>query len=374
MFTLVLLTCLSGLLPVAGSWLLAPAWAQAVPASPDVSGNCQAPTWSPGGTQIAWEVNYHEKKTVELYVAPFSGTTGAPRKVVPLNRGSSAVTAGFDTASPEMVVHEISFSPESVKRLVYSTSGTTQDYDLYVDGAGVLASAPGTDGGPAWSPDGKYITFTSARTGQGDLYLLDLGAMDKPPLRLTGDNTASEVYAAWAPDSKRIAYVGHSPQGDNIYVVDNIAFPAPRAVTAWAHTQTRPSWSPDGNTLAFYSNHTDNRRFDLYTMPLGGTPTLIATDVLMSHRGPVWTPDSKHVLYVKNDSDRFSPVWAAPVTDPTRAAEIKTGTVGNGDLALTKRSDGSLWLAVAAQGRVGDSQRDFKRIYVLPLPTLPAVK
>ncbi len=350
------------------------AFAQATPASPDVSGNCQAPVWSPAGTQLAWEVNYHEKKTIELYVAPFNGVASPPRKLMPLNRGASAVTAGFDRAAPELVVHEASFAPDSIKRLVYSSSGATQDYDLYVDGAGVIAAGPGTDGGPAWSPDGKFIVFTSARTGQGDLYLLDLALMEKPPLRLTGDLNASEVYAAWSPDSKKVVYVGHGAQGDNLYLIDNLNFPAPRALTAWAHTQTRPAWSPDGTLVAFYSNHTDNRRFDLYTMPIGGTPTLITTDVVMSHRGPIWSSDSKHVIYVKNDSDHFSPVWAAPVADPTRAAELKTGTVGNGDLALTRRADGSMWLAVAAQGRAGDPQRDFKRIYVLPLPTLPATK
>jgi Tol biopolymer transport system component len=349
--------------------LVAAAFAQAQPVSPDYPGNCQAPVWSPDGTQLAWEVNYHEKKVIELWVGPVGGT---PRKVTPLVRGAgSTMTAGFDTARTEMVVHELTFAPPALKRFAYAASGAAQDYDVYIDGAGPIASAPGADGTAAWSPDGRYVAFTSARTGQGDLYLLDVAAVEKPPLRLTGDPTSSELFAAWSPDSRRIAFVGHTQKGDNVYLIDNIDFPSPRPLTQWEHTNTRPSFSPDGTMVAFYSNHTDVARFDLYVMPIGGTPTLVATDVRMNDDGPVWTPDSKHLVYVREDENALDPVYAAPVRQPSQARPVATGTVGNGDLDVVKRPDGQVWLAVVAQGRAGDAVRDFKRVYALPLGALP---
>ncbi|MFZ5475516.1 MAG: TolB family protein [Myxococcota bacterium] len=349
--------------------VVAPVLAQAQPASPDYPGHCQSPVWSPDGTQLSWEVNYHDRKTVELWVGPVGGT---PRKVTPVVRGaSSTMTAGFDTAAAEMVVHELSFSPPQLKRFAYSASGTTQDYDVYIDGAGPVAPAPGADGAAAWSPDGRYIAFTTARTGQGDLYLLDVQAVEKPPLRLTGDATSSELFASWAPDSKRLAFVGHTQKGDNVYVIDNIDFPAPRAVTQWEHTNTRPTWSPDGTMIAFFSNHTDIARFDLYVTPVGGTPTLVATDVRTNDDGPAWTPDSKHLIFVKHDENALDPVWAAPIRQPSQGRAIATGTVGNADLDVVKRPDGQVWLAVAAQGRVGDKVRDFRRIYTMAISGLP---
>lgn len=352
--------------------LLAPlALAQAQPASPDYEGNCQSPEWSPDGTQLAWEVNYHDKKVVELYVSAF-GTGAAPRKVVPLVRPTgSSVTAGFSTATGPMVVHELSFSPASMKKFVYSASGASQDYDLYLDGAGAIAPAPGADGNAAWSPDGKRIVFTSARTGQGDLYLLDTSRLDQPPMRLTGEATSSELYAAWSPDSTKLALVGHTSKGDNLYLVDNVDFPAPRPFTSWEHTQTRPAWSPDGTMVAFYSNHTDIRRYDLYVAPLTGTPTLVAQDVVMNDDGPVWSPDGRHLFFVKRDENRFNPVYVAPVRQPSQAQPVPTGTVGNGDLAVARRPDGTVWIAVAAQGRTTDKVRDFKRIYAMQLGGLP---
>ena len=112
-------------------------------------------------------------------------------------------------------------------------------------------------------------------------------------------------------------------------------------------------------------------RSDLYVTPVGGTPTLVATDVLMNDGGPSWTPDGRHILYVKHEEQAFDPVYAAPVRQPSQAQRIATGTVGNQDLDVVKRADGKVWLAVVAQGLAGDKVRDFKKVYVMPLGALP---
>ncbi len=339
------------------------------PLSPDYEGHCQSPRWSPDGRFLSWEVNYLDHQAVELYVAVF-GQGAPPRRVLPPGNGSSSITAGFSKGPSRMVVHELAWSPPGLGRFVYASSGTAEDYDLYIDGVGSLAAAPGADGNAAWSPDGARIAFTSARSGQGDLYLVDLARIELPPLKLSGDAVASELYAAWAPDSRRLAFVGHTPQGDNLYLVDNVDFPAPRPLTDWPGVSTRPSWSPDGTKLAFYSNHDNPARFDLYVLTPGGTPSRVATGVVMNARGPAWTPDGKHVVYVRDDPDNFDPVWAVPATDPSRARMVPTGTVGNGDIDVVKGPDGRAWLAVTAQGRVGDASRDFRRVYAVAL-TLP---
>lgn len=341
-----------------------------VPYSPDLPGNAQSPRWSMDGTRLAWEVNYIERQVIELFTA-VPGMPGAPRRVVPTARGQSAVTSGFATSGSEVLAHELSWAPPSIGRYVYSSNAAGQDYDLYLDTNSAIAQSNGADGGAAWSPDGTKIAFTSARSGQGDLYLIDTANPTAAPLKLSGDPVASELYASWAPDSRRLVFVGHTPTGDNLYLIDNIDFPGPKAITSWPHTQTRPRFSPDGTMIAFFSNHAVPDRFDLYVMRINGTPTLIASDVELNTNGPAWSPDSKDVIYVKRDPNQFSPVWAAPIAAPNNARVIDTGTVGNGDLDVVKRADGRAWLALAAQGRTGDAVRDFKRIYVMALPALP---
>jgi Tol biopolymer transport system component len=335
------------------------------PASPDYAGHCQSPRWSPDGRWLSWEVNYIERQAVELYVTP-SGSAAPPRKVSPAG-GSSPLTAGFSTAGTRSVTHEISFSPPSLNRFAYSSSGSTEDYDLYLDGAGALSSAPGADGGAAWSPSGNQIVFTSARSGQGDLYLLTLGG-NAAPLKLSGDPTASELVPAWSPDGRQVVFVGHSKRGDSLYLIDNIEFPAPRPITTWPGSQTRPTFSPDGKLIAFYANREVEDRFDLYVMPVaGGEPRRLATGVVLNPRGPSFTPDGAAIVYVRSDNSAFNPVWRVPVAEGGRATAVPTGTVGNTDVDVVRRPDGKTWLAVAAMGRVADPVRDFRRVYTMAL-------
>ncbi len=333
------------------------------PFSPAYEGNCQAPKWSPDGGRLAYEVNYHDLKVVEQYVqAPGAD----PQKVEPVTVGSSSLTAGFSGGPPQMVVHELAWSPASLGTLLTSASGTDRDYDLYLETGSPIAAAPGADGGAAWSPDGQHIAFSSARTGQGDVYLLSVADLAAAPRQITGDPTSSELYVTWSPDSRSLAFVGHTRTGDNVYLVPDIDYPAPAPITTWSRTQTRPSFSPDGAQLAFYSNHAEAQRFDLYVMSVdGGTPRLQVEGVVMNHDGPQWTPDGQGIVYVKDDDDAYDPVYTVRVGNPASATRIDTGTVGNGDLDVVVGTDGRTYLAVAAQGRADEATKDYKRIYVM---------
>lgn len=346
--------------------LAGPALAGARPASPLYEANCQSPTWSPDGGKLSWEVNDHEKRSIALYI--YTPGQGPPRRVMPGGRGaSSSLTAGFSTPTASAVAQELSWSPMAVGRFVYSASTDSRDYDLFLDTGTPLAQAPGVDGGATWSPDGKSILFTSGRSGEGDLYLLDVGALDQAPRALVKTAGNAELYAAWSPDSKRVAFVSHNSQGDQLQLIADLSAPTPRPLTSWESTQTRPRFSPDGRWIAFYSNHTRSDRFDLYVIPsAGGEPSLIASGVVMNSRGPSWTPDSAKLVYVLDDDNRLDPIMQSPVGGGG-AMVVPTGTVGNGDTDVVKGTDGKVWLAVAAQGRTGDETRTFKRIYVMEL-------
>jgi len=342
--------------------------APVTPLTPDYEGHCQNPRWAPDGKTLSFEVNYHDRKAVEQYVVvPYAG---APRSVRPVSRGASAITSGFSSSGSESVVHELAWAPSSIGRFVYSASGPDRDYELYIGGAGAITRSPGTDGGAAWSPDGNFIVFTSARTGQGDLYLLDTNKIEEAPRQITKAKTSAELYAAWSPDSTRIAYVGHSDDGDSLYLVD-AASAQSKLLTNWGRTQTRPAFSPDGKSLAFYSNHRNADRFDLYVLPLGGSARLIDEDVVLNYAGPTWTPDGRHLIYVLDDDDRFDPVYAAPLAAPAKAKPLRTQTIGNGDLDVATGQDGKVYLAMTAQGAERATTRDFRRVYVMAMPSLP---
>jgi len=338
-------------------------FATPTPLSPRYEANCQRPQWSPDGSKISYEVNYHDRKVIEQYLIT---ATGSVEAVTPTSRGSSSLTAGFSTSGTESVIHELTFSPSALGTYIYSASGSDSDYDLYLQGGTRLAASPGADGGPTWSPSGNHVAFTSARTGQGDVYLLNVADLSQPPTRLTSDATSSELYVAWSPNGESLAFVGHNNIGDNIWIIDNIANPGQRALTNWARTQTRPSFSPDGRHVAFYSNREEINRFDLYVSPVNGTPRKLYSGVVMNENGPVWMPDSTELLFVADQDDQYDPVYRTDLSGSS--SRINTGTVGNGDMDVAALGDGNVYLAITAQGTTNGNNRDFKQLYVVPIP------
>jgi Tol biopolymer transport system component len=333
------------------------------PLTPRYEGHCQSPQWAPDGSKIAYEVNYHDRKTIELYLITASGDVEPVR---PSQRGDSALTAGFSSTKEDSVTFELTWSPSALNSYIYSASGSLRDYNLHIKGGTPLAVAPGTDGNPRWSPTGGHVVFASARTGQGDLYLMDVRKIAEPPKRLTRSETSSELYPAWSPNGKMIAYVGHSQTGDNLFLIEDLANPQSRQLTEWQHMQTRPSFSPDGQFIAFYSNHENSDRFDLWITEVDGSPRKLRSDVVMNSLGPTWLPDSKSLLVVADEDAKFDPLYKVSLSGASK--RLKTGTVGNGDHDLTTLADGNSYLALAAQGTEEGDKRDFRQLYVMQLP------
>lgn len=327
--------------------------------------NVQRPTWSPDGRQLSYEANFHDRKVIELYVG--NPNTGAFRRILPVAVSTSSIASGFGGSgggAAGKVAHELTWSPASLGRFVYTASSGANDYDLYSMNGSTLAKGPGADGAAAWSPDGEHIAFTSARTGEGDLYLIHVPSLGAPPKRLTRSPSASELFAVWSPDGQRLAFVGKGKKGENLWLLPSLTG-SPVPLTDWTGVQTGPAFSPDGQMIAFYANKDADDRFDLYVMDArqGASAKRVASDVVVNPKGPAWTPDGQTLVFVCNDDAAYDPLCAVPASGGT-TRRLDLGTVGHGDLDVVRGTDGKLWIAYVAQGRSVDDERDFKRLFV----------
>jgi Tol biopolymer transport system component len=70
------------------------------------------------------------------------------------------------------------------------------------------------DGWPRWSPDGKRIAFTSRRTGDYELWLIN---RDGSGLRQITESKGGH-YSPWSPDGSTIAYSTHVPRNDCVVI------------------------------------------------------------------------------------------------------------------------------------------------------------
>jgi len=337
-------------------------------------GHCMAPSFEPGAERLAYALNFHEDRRVETLLARLAG--GEPESVH-VGPGGAGAPAAFGSAGPA-VVHGLTWAPGQALSFrghyVVSATGPGGEVDLYSSQVrDPLVPAPGHDGDPSWNPvDESLLVFSSARSGEGDLYLVDF-SQPGDPTRLTSIDGSSEVDAAWSPDGRSVAFVAHTDAGDNVWLMDDVrAASPPRRLTADTATQVRPTWAPAGPArLAFYQYTPGSGaaldRVDLMVAtPQGGVRKLVEGVVPDAH-GPAWTPDGQHLVVVLQDSSAFDPV--ARVEARSGSVErLETGTVGNRDLALGYTRAGTLLLAVCAQGETGDTQRDFRRAIVMPLP------
>lgn len=339
-------------------------------------GHCEAPQFSAGADRIAWALNFHEARRIETWVA----TPPAAPEPVTVGAAGPGAPAAFGSSQPG-VVHDLTWAPPSALtfqgQYVVAASTPAGHQDLFLSLLqDPIASASGHDGDPAWNPVHEgLLVYTSSRTGQGDLYLHDF-ANPATPRQLTRLPDAAEVDAAWAPDGQALAFVAHTESGDNIWVLDRFDAEPRRLTTASGSdtvpTQVRPQWAPAGvPRLAYYQYNRGDQdtpdRVDLMVATAAGAARRVLSGVVPDSAGPTWTPDGKSLVVVLDDDGRFDPVVKVDASSGA-TTPIDTGTVGNRDLTVGRTPDGTLRLAVCAQGLVDDSRRDFRRVVVLDLP------
>lgn len=89
--------------------------------------------------------------------------------------------------------HKIAFIADGALWIVPATGGTAR----------LLVSDSAADSHPLFSPNGKFIAFTSTKTGNGDIYLLNLSS---GKLRRLTWSDAPDRVSGWSPDSRWVYF------------------------------------------------------------------------------------------------------------------------------------------------------------------------
>ena len=104
---------------------------------------------------------------------------------------------------------------------------------------------------PAWSPDGKSIAYFSDESGEYELNIRDQGGLGPVTRIPLGEPPTFYYRPVWSPDSRKIAY---SDKRLNIWYVD-LEKPEPVRIDRDTYTDPNPtlviSWSPDSRWIAY---------------------------------------------------------------------------------------------------------------------------
>lgn len=137
------------------------------------------------------------------------------------------------------------------------------------------------DSTPRWSPDGNWLAFASNRgEDKTPMNLYVIPAEGGESRKLT-DQKESVEEIAWAPDSKRVAFVARVR--DEAYAEEDDKKRAPRRFTRVFHKL---------DSVGF----TGDRRKHLFVVELDGGDPRQLTSGDFEHAGATWSPDGKRIV------------------------------------------------------------------------------
>jgi tricorn protease len=204
---------------------------------------------------------------------------------------------------------------------------------------------------PRFSPDGKWVAFSSDREGGLDVYLIP--ATGGEVKRLT-THSADDTVVGWTPDGKSVLFA--SQRGEDfmgkLYTV-SVEGGLPRS--AGPDMGFTGSYSPDGTRLAF------NRRAQVYwrkyyrgayqsdltVMDLAGKSFKDLTDFDGLDSWPMWSQDGSIYFVSDRDPNAQANLWRVPESggDAVRVTDFKDGDVR--------------FPAISSDGRTIVFERDF---------------
>jgi hypothetical protein len=150
------------------------------------------------------------------------------------------------------------------------------------------------DGTVAWAPNGRTIAFVGKKGAADVIVLWDL--YDKEIVdALTFEDLEIIEGLDWAPDSRRLAFIGTGFGQSDVYVVD-IESGDLTQLTGTPQRDDQPSFSPDGRRLAFSSKRGGQFDIKVYDFDTQRVSTLLATTA--DDLWPKWLPTGDRILFV----------------------------------------------------------------------------
>jgi TolB protein len=168
-------------------------------------------------------------------------------------------------------------------------------YDLETGSQEVLGDFPGMTFAPRFSPDGNKVIMSMARSGNTDIFEMDLRS--RSPRQLT-NNLSIDTAPSYSPDGLRIAFESDRGGTQQIYTMNadgsnqqRISFGNGRYAT--------PVWSPRGDLIAFTRLY-QGKFYIGVIRPDGSGERLISSGFHVE--GPTWSPNGRVLSYFKEES------------------------------------------------------------------------
>ena len=159
---------------------------------------------------------------------------------------------------------------------------------------------------PAWSPDGKHISWFSDEGGEYQIVIADQFGEHARKIKLK--NPTFYYTPAWSPDSK---YLSYADTDRNLWVL-NIEKGEPILIDneGFAHPERTiyPEWSPDSKWIA-YTKRLNNEYNTIFVYSLDQNKTHQLADGMSDCRAPAWDKSGKYLYFLSSTNYGLNVGW-----------------------------------------------------------------
>ncbi len=187
-------------------------------------------------------------------------------------------------------------------------------YDLENDSFRQLTYEGKRNSSPVWTPDGQWITFSSKRDGQNNLYRKRADGSSGVE-RLTTSQSELQTPSSWSPDGSVLAFTDFVPgRGPDISIL-SMDDPTPRPLLSAPQSERALQFSPDGQWIAYFSPELSSSGPPHHGVYVCRYPEPDRKWLVSGSEGggyPVWSPDGIELFYISADGMMVVPVQTRP--------------------------------------------------------------
>ena len=165
-----------------------------------------------------------------------------------------------------------------------------------------------------WSPDGRWITFQSDYDGNEQWDIFAISTENGDERNLTRTPEISEEQPRWSPDGRFLVYTS-KPRRSSSHEILAMEFSTGQVYEVTRHTprdftNTDPIWSRDGRYVAFTQTRSDQKLDIIHTADFvtGEIRKVSPADGEFNYHATDWSPDGRKLLITSNRLNRHSNV------------------------------------------------------------------